>query len=482
MADTFRGALFERDALPAAMTQLVRQSLTPSTWATFAHQQPPARGGAVGSWSATPGDPLAEILFVRDDDFLDTLAWLNSFFSGLSPITQWCRVLPQSEAERIASRPPTVTLGRMLGAWVGAILAECSVQAGGVQNLRDVPGSAAVSTATFAAGRGAAVWNGDSDFAEIARRHDELSHSLRDGSRPLAAEALVPLWSVLSGRVDRAAYNDRRALDPLVAILSSVACKVDEMEPAELVARTAMQAGDYFDLPELTECSQGPQVERVRALDRLGERLSSGPRSPSIDALLGLGASFIDPGSAVAPELLRRYGRQLPVGPIWQGVFAGAMMPLKVMTDQGGLGRLVAKTLLAADDLQGRPTCDVAYEEITRWITPGRSLKLDLRGMSARALSVELTAGVTCVFAHGRADMISSSAPTSRAEPTRSQTDRSKVSGRSLQELDFTVLNLQQRIERLEARETSTQRSFDLPEPKAGKSRKGSRYHSSKKI
>jgi hypothetical protein len=481
MAETFRGALFERDALPAAMTQLPRQSLKSSTWETFVCQQPPVRGGAVGSWSATPGDPLAEILVVRNEDFLDTLAWLNSFFSGLSPITQWCRVLPQSEAERIAGRSPAVTLGRMLGAWVGAILAECSVQAGGVQNLREVPGSAAASTATFAAGRAAAVWNQDSNFAEIARRHDELSQGLRDGSRPLAAEALVPLWSVLSGRVDRAAHNDRRALEPLVAILSSLAHKVDEVEPAELVAKTAMQARDYFDLSELTECAQGPQVERVRALDRLGERLASGPRSPSIDALLGLGASFIDPGSAVAPELLRRYGRQLPVAPIWQGVFAGAMTPLRVMTDQGGLGRLVAKTLLAADDLQGRPSCDIAYEEISRWITPGRSLKLDLRGMSARFVSVELVAGVTCVFAYGRTDTVSSTTPTSRAEPTRSQTDRSRVGGRTLQELEIFVLNLQQRIERLEAQETRAQRSLDLPEPKEGKSRKGSRYYSSKK-
>jgi hypothetical protein len=470
MAEPFRGALFERDALSAAITQLTRQRLELNSWEAFARQTPAARGGAVGSWSSTPGDPLAEVLVVRDDDFSDSLAWLNSFFAALSPITQWCRILPHSQIERLARRPSQVTLGRVLGGWIGAILAECSVQAGGIQNLREVPGSAAASTATFAAGRAAAVWNGHSNFSEIAHRHDELSQSLRDGVRPIAAEALVPLWAVLSGRVDQLSHGDRRALEPLLDILTRIVNQADEGEPGELVARTAMQARDYFDLPELVGCAQGPQVERVRALDRLADRLASGPRSPSIDALLGLGASFIDPGSAIAPELLRRYARQLPIAPIWQGAFAGAMAPLRVMIDQGGLGRLVSKSLLAADDLRGRPSCDVAYEELVRWITPGRSLRLDLRGMSTRALSVELVLGVTCTFSYGRMDT-NASVPSS---PSRGQVDRPKMSGRTLQELDIAVLNLQQRVELLEAEASSSQGILDLPGPKEGRGRKGS--------
>lgn len=483
MTEIFRGDLFERDALPVALTQFSRQSLKLNSWSSLIRERPPARGGAVGAWAALPGDPLAELLIVRNEDFLDTFAWLNSFFSGLSPVTQWCRVITYSQAELIAQRETAITLGRLLGAWVGAVLAECSVQAGGVQNLRDVPGSAAASTASFAAGRAVAVWGGDCNFIEIARRHDELSQSLREGSRPLLADSLVPLWSVLNGRNDKSTYSMNNVMEPLSVILSAVASQVDQVEPDELIKIMALQARDYFDLPELIECARGPQVERVRALDRLGERLVAGPRSPSIDALLGLGASFIDPGAAVAPELLRRYSRQLPVAPIWQGAFAGAMAPLRVMTDQGGLGRLVAKALLEADDLKTRPSCDIAYDELVRWITPGRSLKLDVRGMSARALSVELVTGVTCMFPYGRSDA-SSAAPqssTSRVEVSRSQVDRSRGSGRSLSELDTVVLNLQQRLERLETHGIQTQQSLEFPEPKGGKSPKGGRYSSSKK-
>jgi hypothetical protein len=226
---------------------------------------------------------------------------------------------------------------------------------------------------------------------------------------------------------------------------------------------------------QYARCTRLPTLPK-RRLCPIGERLASGPQSPAIDALLGLGASFVDPGATVSPELLRRHARQLPVAPVWQGVFAGAMTPLRVMTDQGGLGRLIAKSLLAPDDLQGRPTCDIAYEELIRWITPGRSLKLDLRGMSARTLTVELVAGVTCVFAYGRLDTVAMSNTTSKAEAARtpSAESRSAGSGRTLQDLETVMMNVLRRVERLETQIISRQRSLNLPDPTEGKSRKGS--------
>ncbi|MBX9943041.1 MAG: hypothetical protein K2Y40_03070 [Reyranella sp.] len=467
MAEIFRGTISDREGLPQAITQLGRIPSSETNWRSFVKRAIPLRGGAVGTWSVTASDPLAEVLIVRDEDFNDTIAWLNSFFAGLSPVTQWCRVVTHSQASRIADREEQPRLGNMLGAWVGAILAECSVQAGGVQNMRDMPGSAATSSATFAAGRAEAVWNRQSNPAEVARRHDELSQSLREGNRPIGANSLVPVWAALSGRADAVNPSDRRALEPLIEILGNTALQARKTEPAELVTEVAIMAERDFNLPEILECASGPQVERVRALDRLGEKLASGPKSPVIDALLGMGASFVEPGSAIAPELLRRYGRLLPTAPIWQGVFAGAFSPIKVLTDQAGLGRLIAKALLAADDLHGRPTCDIAYEELIRWITPGRPLKSDLRGMSARALSVELLPGVTCAFAFGRAD--ASHAPIPKADSSR-PTEQKRAAVRTLQEIDSALANVLQRIETLETR--GLQRSLALPEPKDNKTRK----------
>src|SRR6185437_9240920 len=54
----------------------------------------PDRGAVVGKWRRD-ADPFPDILVVRDADLSDTHAWLSSFFSSLSPISQWCRIVPQ---------------------------------------------------------------------------------------------------------------------------------------------------------------------------------------------------------------------------------------------------------------------------------------------------------------------------------------------------------------------------------------------------
>jgi hypothetical protein len=97
----------------------------------------PERGAVVGKWRRD-ADPFPDILIVRDHDLSDTHAWLSSFFSSLSPISQWCRIVPQSEVSRLIARNERPVLDGRLGGWIGLILAECSAQAGQGVNLREM--------------------------------------------------------------------------------------------------------------------------------------------------------------------------------------------------------------------------------------------------------------------------------------------------------------------------------------------------------
>lgn len=482
MTSFFKGIHVSREFLADALTQPKRLEFLEVSWDEFVENPPPERGGAVGSWSETVSDPFAHILVVRDDDYSETFAWLNSYFSGLSPITQWCRLLPYSIAKKISDRTKKIDLGDNLPLWVGAILAECSVQAGGAQNLREIPGSAALSTATFAASRAVAIWGGETDYKEIAFRHDRLFSAIsRETPRPLPAERLIPLWRVLGNDSFKFSPRERDALQPLISILSHIASTATDTEPAQVVSEIATQARDYFDLPELTECATGPQVTRVKALDRLGDRLMRGPNSPAVEAVLGLGASFVDPGSAISVELLRRYSNSFPVAAIWQGVFAGAIMPFRVLTEQGGLGRLVSKMLTAPHDLEGRPTCDIAFEELDRWITPGRAPRLDVRGNFSRVLSVELVTGVTTSFSVNRSANASTSTPT-KAD-VRNDTERSRSLSPAQMDVELSIKALHQRVSRLEEQASNAQKSLDFSLEKETKNKKTqSKLYAPKKI
>lgn len=486
MIPPLSGASFERESLPTAITHLTGQSLSVMSWEEFVSQHIPKKGALIGTWNNLPGNGLAETIVVRDDDFVETFAWFNAFFSALSPITQWCRVMRHSTAsslsESIVDERP---FSGRLSSWVGAILAECSVQSGGIQSLKDIPGSAALSTATFAAGRAAAIWRSRADLRLIAKRHDDLSSALsREASRPLTAAKLLPLWQVLEGHTDGDNFKANRQLEPLHFLLSNIHTSSTDPDPAEQVARLAEQARFYFDIPELGECAEGPQLSRVRALDKLAVRLASGPGSFEIDGILGIGASFIDPGASVAGDLLRRYTKHFPLAAIWQGAFAGALNPMRVMTDHVGLGRVISKSLLANDDLDGRPSSDIAFDEVIRWVTPGRSLKLDVRSLSASAITVELVAGVTCSFPLSRAGVssaasstVSSSSASAVAASGSLRTDYRQDSDRSrygFAEVDAAIRSLQQRVAKLEAQSSASQSSLDLPQPKEDR-RKSSR-------
>lgn len=474
MPATFQGAVLSRDDLASGLTNVNRWPLTTYTWASLSEAHIPPRGCLLGAWGADVGSPLPELLLVRDEDHADVVAWLGSYFAGLAPITQWCRILTVSQVERIASMRRVISLGRRLGAWTGATLAECSAQAGGAVNLKELPGSAATSTATYAAGRATAIWGEAVAYAELAHRHNELSQSLGLGARPVPADQLLPIWQVLAGGMEFTASADRRALEPIALLLNRAFSVEGHVDTAEFVQHMATEATDHYELPDLADCARGPQNERVRALDRLAERLLDGPRSPAIAALLGLGASFVDPGASVLPELLRRHSQKLPMAPIWLGLFAGAWAPLRVFTDHQGLGRLVSKSLLSPTDIETRPACDIAYEELSRWLAPGKSSqRIDVRGMSARTISVEILPGVTCAFAHSRPESAAPATTQQRVEPPRFNYDNRNRAPRSAVDVEGLLQSIVQRLERLEQRSDTVQQSLDLPEPKDTKTRRG---------
>lgn len=360
----------------------------------------PSRGGIVGKWSRD-ADPFPDILVVNDDDLSDTHAWLSSFFAPLSPISQWCRIVPQSALGRLADRRERPFLDRRLGGWIGAILAECSVQSLQSVNLKELPGSASLATATFAAARGIAVWGDLFHLRELAERYEELGSKLRENTRVISATQLLPIWHTLNGHFDPLERNsERKALEPFVTLLEKILLQGNTS--ADAVSEVVRYSLDSFGLPTIAECSRGPQLDRVRALDVLAQDLAREQRTASTEALLGFAASLIDPGMAVIPELLRKVSNRFPLAPIWLGVFAGCWSPMRVFTDYSGLGRLVTKALLADADLAEKPQCDISYDEVSRWLNGVTASKLPLRGMTARGMSVEISLGVTCLFPVGR--------------------------------------------------------------------------------
>jgi hypothetical protein len=403
MLTAIQAKMLDREAMATSFVTAGRADLEELRLSDLMHLRIPDRGAVVGKWRRD-ADPFPDLLVVRDNDLSDTHAWLSSFFSSLSPISQWCRIIPQSEIKNLVARHERPTLDKRLGGWIGLMLAECSAQAGQNINLKELPGTAALASSTFAAARGIAVWGDHCDLREIAIRHDELSTKLREAPRPISAAQLLPIWQTLNGYVDPLDKNvdRRRALAPFVSLFDRILSQ--NSLNADSIAEVVAVAMDHFRIPQIGDCSRGPQLDRVKALDQLAQDLARDTRAGATDALIGFAASLIDPGMGVLPELLRKYSGRFAMAPLWLGAFAGCWSSNRALTDHGGLGRLIAKALLGESDLDEKPQCDIAYDEISRWLNGVTPSKLPLRGMAARSLSIEIFLGVTCPFAVGRAE------------------------------------------------------------------------------
>lgn len=352
----------------------------------------------VGYWSNPLEDPFPDFLAIPDVDFDDTMSWLSAFLGNLAPLSQWMRIWRFSDLERSLEivGPPSLT--ERLGPWVGAILAEFALESGGAI-LKDVSGAAPLTTSTFAAARACAVWHKFDEFNILAERHAALYG--RFANDPEAADQLFSLWYVLAGPQWVAKLPPEARALGVLHNLFAIASKSTFLNQDEISAIASSLAAE-FALPYLEKCAIGPQKQRVEALDRLGADLLDGPRTAATNAILGLGASFVDPGAAVLPELLRRYRDLLPMAPIWAGAFAGLWFPTRVLSDFSGLGRIISKEIRQANDLFAKPSSDISYDEYRRWTGGAFSTQTPVRALINRTLFIELYPGITTPFATPR--------------------------------------------------------------------------------
>ncbi len=359
-----------------------------------------------GYWGEYRKDPLPDFLIVRDDELTDTNAWLSAFLPGLAPISQWCRVMSGATAIRLADRAGNVADELTVGPWVGAILAEASLNFGRHSGVRDASGLVALSGATYAAARGAYIWGHAAPLGEICGRLEELGRRLGQGGRPYELRRFASLWGLLAKLEGSTKVNsDSEILAPFKEVAKRVP---SDGLSTESIRELARMVASYFGVPEIEMCAVGPQSSRVSFVDAVARRMVTGPRSVAIDAVLGFSASLVDPGVAILPDLLKRYSGNAPLAPIWTGAFAGMWSPMRVLSENFGLGRLIVKELTKPSDLYSKPSADISYEELIKWIGSNGESRPRIRGLSLNYINVEVVEGVTIPVSygseHGRSD------------------------------------------------------------------------------
>lgn len=356
-------------------------------------------------WDREPGEGyyLPSLLVIPNGDSNELLTAINSSPQALAPVTAFCRVLTQKEAEAYFSSPPMDLADDALPVAVALAMAEAVTHSEGRINWRQLSPAACKRTLSYAWGRALVArvpadsleqlpvrWLDSYAVINSLSHADLIRHTVAGAIGPLNVYAQLAAGLPPKGKPGALAYSifrrDKVALDRAWSDISK-------------------------DLPNvsLDSFSQSNREERGGYL-QYALRKASGPiADEAASAACAFIATQVAPGSLEHLDLLRVSGNPSVV--FWYALFAALQAPAEVMAAQGGLGYRVYRDIAKSEEHLAAPSADIAYSELKvfeRSGVEGFSKKLGHSG----EIEVELVPLVTSSFTY------SSRTKSSRTDPS----------------------------------------------------------------
>jgi hypothetical protein len=200
------------------------------------------------------------LIVISDDTVTETLSWLRTFASGVSPLSQYGRVVLASEWHQFKTRRDTLDLSEQRSDhWASIAVGEALSQMEGETNLQNLPLSRFAGCFTTPIARASLVWGHEDATRTCADRLRQLESDRRFARRPVGVEQLFPVWSIVGASIH------------------------DHLSPSEAANLVLEAAGNHFGACDLKSIALGASIqakefsglssdsveERVEAFNRL---------------------------------------------------------------------------------------------------------------------------------------------------------------------------------------------------------------------
>lgn len=348
---------------------------------------------------------LPSILIVRERELREIFAWVNTYCPFVTPLSQWCRVVTEHDLKRIgAGGEQFPQYGKAITAWAGAAIGEAMLRVGVPPKAQHVSLAALQSCSTFVAARAFGLWGSE------GRRQASAFH--KEARQLLGSSAVQPdlghyetVWNVLEALAsDRP--NPRRKTSLVQASEIVVECCRDIQKSGFVeignLAKTLAALGWSRDFEKYEQCTA---EERLDIYDQAIARLTEPNTVPQTKTemmaqfIVAYFASKISGSVSGHISLIERLLTNQPMVILWYGVVSSLHQPEIWGSEFSGLARLATRELGYPVRLVEAPRCDVSLEELRTLADPaGTHSTLGFRGASPKALSVELSVGVTGVI------------------------------------------------------------------------------------
>ncbi len=396
----------------------------------------------IGSFNYRP----PALFMLRQKDAAETLSWLRVYAKQSFPLSQFARVITDTDWEVIFSKN-SEGLATRTDKWASVILGEILAQGEPEIELENVPLSRASACFSTAIARA----NFTHDSVPITRACSERLRLIADDprfvKRSVTIDTLLPIWAVLSANLE-----DTTDPHELVELVLHAAAGVEQNASYVAIARSLMKSN-----PQLFSDSV---EERVVAFQRIaneavGLTIRNGKTSAITSALLAVSA-FLVGRSTSHSFLLRKFPSIAPASFVWLGLTAALHGSRGWDPGWSRLTKGIERQIRGTFSMQDAPAADVCWTEYN-WLSQsfsGPQGISDLARLFPRTLSIEVIPGTVCQFR--------------LATEGRSQTEERRL------DLGMRESEIRQTLEQLASLSTKTLNLLDSITPRARTAQKQS--------
>ena len=328
---------------------------------------------------------IPSILVIPDVYSAETFSWLKVYAPETFPLSQFCRVIKESELNLYYNLESEIEKGvQRTDRWASVILGEALSQSEQEIEIQNLPLSRAVGcfSTTFAR---AAIFHGFETAVKVCTdRLRMLEQDRRFVRRPVAVDELLPIWAMAGSQFGKA---------------------VSEIEAPMLVMQTLASSEQARGLPWGIEDFPGlvsdSVEERVVTFHRLAAFLSNGSHTGSgrrlASVALAVGA-FLVGRSTSHVFLLRRYSKAFPSVFAWFGLIASLSGPESWDPVWARALKGIEKFPRAKFDWGDSPSADLSWAEFV-WLSDTFDridILSELPKLLPSALSIEVLPGASC--------------------------------------------------------------------------------------
>jgi hypothetical protein len=333
------------------------------------------------------------LVLLSDGRESDVFSWLSVYAEEAFPISQFARVLSQSDWELLNGAQKGLQVERFRDdRWACILLGEVLAQGDGDADISALPLSRAAGCFTAAMARAVRIHGTDEASRLCADRLRVLEADRRFVRRPVTVDALSPLWALAQAH---ARLDEETDLRDVVALVVSAATQLGVRGP---VLGKSEPIGLLDEFPDLHSDSVEDRVVAFqRVSTHLAQMVTATQQRPLVGLLLAA-AAFLVGRSTSHAFLLQQSARAAPVAFAWFGLFAAMTGPRSWDPSWSRMAKGMEKMLRTGFDWGDPTATDLCWAEY-QWMSrtfEGTEALFKLPKLYPRLLSVEVVPGAPC--------------------------------------------------------------------------------------